>query len=100
MTRPSIVGGADGGVRAAGRPAHDGELSDAQRVHEVRHVGRPVDEPAPALVGGEAHAGTVGGDEADAHGDGGLVRGRGVEAGTEAAVTAQDREAGRMPYSS
>ena len=56
------LGRADGGVGTAGRPAHDGEPLDAQRLGEVGHVGRPVDETASRLVGREAHAGPVGGD--------------------------------------
>ena len=85
----------DSRVGATGRPAHHGEPSDPQCLGQLRHIRRPVPQAAPRLIGREAHARPVGGDEADARGDGRLVRGRRVEPGAETAVEAQDREAGR-----
>ena len=97
MTRPPHLGGADGGVGTSGRPAHHGEPLDAERRGELLDVSRPVDQAASRLVGREPHAGSVGGDQAHPGGHGGLVCGRGVEAGAHPAVEAEDREAGGIP---
>ena len=91
------LGGADRGVGAAGRPAHHGEPPDPESLGEPLHVGRPVRQATLGLVGRQSHAGSVGRDEPNTLGDGGLVCRRRVEPGAQTAMEAEDGESCGVP---
>lgn len=89
--------GAGKSVGSATGYAQDGEASDSKVVHQDAHVGGPVDDAAVGLQGGEAEAGAVRGDDADAAAASDFVELPAVEARHGKAVEEEQRRPIGMP---